>query len=630
MVRYPARLLILLGLLIALYLAASPGFDAMALPQQQLPRPQSAPATPDSLDPSAPRATKEYLGPWPTLTPQPLPCDGTPEPGAALMVLQQGFDGYYGTEDTTLRADFPELNFSSTWYLHLGYKAKDSALLKFDLSPIPPGSKIICAGIHLFAERFSGEPDFRIDVSMFYVKRPWVSTQATWWWWEGISPWTVGGCNGIADRSQVPLAVVPVQTVYHWYEFPVTDLVRSWYNGSLPNNGVSLHASHQSITDTQTIWFDSADDVNFDGSLEHRPKLVILYVPPPTPTPTATPTSTNTPTVTPTPTNTATPTATPTPTLTSTPTPTATPTSTLTPTPTATPTFTYTPTATPTQTSTPTATPTRTNTPTHTPTNTATYTPTSTHTPTSTATATATPTSTATRTPTATATPTPQDLYVPLLMRHRSERCLTWGYTFDEEFLDPALPGWTVSLAGGQQEISSSVIHQWVVGNYDRFPMVWRNDLFEGAGDDFALEARFRYTDLSAYGTTIALNSWAFDGTRVPASTDLPAGIEDMLNIHHVVDPAGGIFRFDIKMFRNKVVWTGIPGDTTWHTLRITLEHGNLYTMYVDDVLVGSTVSAVRPSSIYIGNPTIQPFWGAWTNLYVDYIRISRCQLWGW
>jgi hypothetical protein len=619
MTRKPARSALfcslLLCLLFALCLVCSPGLPTLALPRSGLPGAQDISPAPTVGDPEVQPPSLANLGPWPTLTPQPLPCDGTPVPGAELMVLQQGFDGYYGTEDTTLRADFPELNFSSTWYLHLGYKAKDSAVIKFDLSPIPPGSKIICAALNLFAERYSGEDDFHIDVSMFYVKRPWLSTEATWWWWAGLSPWTQGGCNGLADRSQTPLAVVPIEPIYHWYEFPMTDLVRDWYTGSLPNYGVSLHALSQSVTDTQTVWFDSADDVNFDGSLEHRPKLVILLVPPPTPTPTATPTSTDTPTATPTATNTPTATAT------------ATPTDTATPTPTATPTSTDTPTATPTDTATPTATPTSTSTPTSTPTDTATATATATHTPTATA------TSTPTRTPTATATPTPQDLYIPLILRYRSERCLTWGYTFDEEFLDPALTGWTVSLAGGQQLVSSSIIHQWVVGNYDRFPMVWRNDLFEGAGDDFALEARFRYTDLSAYGTTIALNSSAFDGTRVPASTDLPAGIEDMLNIHHVVDPAGGIYRFDIQMFRNqvgKVVWTGVPGDTTWHTLRITLEHGDLYTMYVDDILVGSTISTIRPSSIYIGNPTIQPFWGAWTNLYVDYIRISRCQLWGW
>ena len=45
-------------------------------------------------------------------------------------------------------------------------------------------------------------------------------------------------------------------------------------------------------------------------------------------------------------------------------------------------------------------------------------------------------------------------------------------------------------------------------------------------------------------------------------------------------------------------------------------------------VKIGQVTSAVRPISTYIGNPTIQVWPGPWTQLYVDYIRISRCLLW--
>jgi len=177
--------------------------------------------------------------------------------------------------------------------------------------------------------------------------------------------------------------------------------------------------------------------------------------------------------------------------------------------------------------------------------------------------------------------------------------------------------------------VSGSVYSQWTQSSIDRFPLLWRNDLFEGAGDDFSLEARFHYSDFTAYGTTIALNVANFTGNRVLAGEPLPPGTEDMLNIHHVVDPAGGVYRFNISLFNGAVMWGGTPGDTSWHELRITLEQGDIYTMYVDGVYVGSTRSTVRPVSIYIGNPTIQPWFGPWTRLYVDYVRISRCVLWG-
>jgi hypothetical protein len=208
-------------------------------------------------------------------------------------------------------------------------------------------------------------------------------------------------------------------------------------------------------------------------------------------------------------------------------------------------------------------------------------------------------------------------------------QCLSWGYTFAEEFNSPALIGWSTSVDGGGQLVSNGVLHQWTTPLSDRFPLLWRNDLFEGSGDSFDLEARFRYSDFTAYGTTIALNSAAFDGTRVPQDQELPAGIENMLNIHHVVDPVGGIYRFDISMFRGHVLWVGTPGDTGWHVVRITLDAGNRWTMSLDGQPVGSVRMATRPSSIYIGNPKIERWFGSWTQLYVDYVRISRCLVWG-
>lgn len=208
-------------------------------------------------------------------------------------------------------------------------------------------------------------------------------------------------------------------------------------------------------------------------------------------------------------------------------------------------------------------------------------------------------------------------------------RCVTWGYTFAEEFHDPTLHNWSGSLNGGHQEVSGGVLHQWTQPSIDRFPLLWSNDLFASAGSDYTFEVRFRYSNFAAYGTTIALNSAPVDGNRVLSPLPLAPGMEDVLNVHHVVDEIGRVYRFDISLFKGRVLWIGTPGDTNWHEVRITVEDGNLYTLYVDGLRVGSIRSATRPTSMYIGNPTIQPWPGAWTELYVDYVRISRCVSWG-
>lgn len=261
----------------------------------------------------------------------------------------------------------------------------------------------------------------------------------------------------------------------------------------------------------------------------------------------------------------------------------------------------------------------------------ATPTPTNTQTPTPTNTPTITPTPTETPTPTPTLTPTPYQgwIYLPKVLKNPPLVCQQWGYAFREGFDTAALPGWSLSMAGGQRQVSDSVIHMWTQPSIDRFPMAWRNDVFAGAGSDFLFEARFRHSNFTAYGTTIALNSAVFAGDRFPAGQSLPEGVEDILTIHHVVDPTGSVYRFDISMLRGQVVWTGTPGDTMWHVVRVTLEQGNAYTLYVDGQRVGSAQSFLRPRGIYIGNPTIQHTFGGWTQLYVDYVRVAHCEVWG-
>jgi hypothetical protein len=184
-------------------------------------------------------------------------------------------------------------------------------------------------------------------------------------------------------------------------------------------------------------------------------------------------------------------------------------------------------------------------------------------------------------------------------------------------------------MADGHELVRDSILHQWTLPRIDRYPLRWRNDIFEGVDDDFAVEIRFRYSNITAYGTTIGLNSSAYDGVRRKWSLPVAEGTEDILRVHHLVDPGGDVYLFEASLLEDRVTWYGTPGDTGWHVVRITLERDNRYSLYVDGELMGSVTSAMRPTGIYIGNPTIQPFFGSWTNTYVDYVRVSRCIEWG-
>jgi len=489
------------------------------------------------------------------------------------VVFRQGVDGYTGCEDTRISEEKPDQNFGGEWHLILGMKGKGCILVRYDVSSLPSNALIQEATFTLYADNYGPQSLVPIIVAAYPVTRTWREMEATWHAATNSDDWAEPGCNdATSDRSPVSLDDVPVYDRYLWYSWNVTAAVQDWVENPSTNKGLLLQQSNIEIGGEYDIRGSDFIDENW------RPYLTVSYI-----------------LKTPTPTQTSTPTHTPT----STPTRTATPTRTST--------------ATPTQTSTPTRTATRTSTPTATATNTLTPTPTEwrVYLP-----KVSKPLPRPTATPTLTQTPGPVT-------------CIEWSNTFAEEFILPSLPGWSVSMANGHELVRDSILHQWALPLTDRYPLRWRNDIFDGVDDDFAVEIRFHYSDITAYGTTIALNSSAYHGERRVHSLPVAEGTEDILRIHHLVDPSVSLYLFEVSLLQDQVAWYGTGGDTDWHVVRITLEPDDLYSLYVDGELVGSVTSPMRPTGIYIGNPTIQPFFGAWTNTYVDYVRVSRCTEWG-
>jgi PKD repeat protein len=236
---------------------------------------------------------------------------------------------------------------------------------------------------------------------------------------------------------------------------------------------------------------------------------------------------------------------------------------------------------------------------------------------------------------TVTVEPHDYNVYLPKVLKESCTGCCCQPCVFCEEF-EPQLPDWDEDLHGvHRKESVSSVLHLWnapgVITN--TFPLLWRNDVFDQVGSDFCLWIRFRHERVTAYGTTVAVNSQAVDpdsalfvDRRVPHTVYLPDhGIEDILNIHHLYTE-GGVKRFEVTMFGHrpdKVAWLGTPGDTGWHEVKVVLERG-VYTLWVDDHRVGSAeANGLFPSSVYVGNPKTMEEWGTWTHLFVDYIRVG-------
>ncbi len=256
----------------------------------------------------------------PTPTPTPMP-QYTPTPTPVLynppvvLHLQEGRDGYLGTQDTYISRWFRTQNFGMAPYLAV--RTKDSygptheALLYFPIPQLPENARLMHATLKLYSGSRSRKAPIRLKVYM--LKRPWREREATWLLASGEAAWEQPGAFGERDRAQTPVGETLFDDVYTWVSIDVTDAVRAWLRDPSTNYGLIVQGFSTGVQVQHNFLSNQYPAVAL------RPILEIAYQVPrdrneePTSTPTpAMPTATPTP-VPPTPTPTPTPTATATP-----------------------------------------------------------------------------------------------------------------------------------------------------------------------------------------------------------------------------------------------------------------------------------------------------------------------------
>jgi hypothetical protein len=245
---------------------------------------------------------------------------------------------FYAVADATVMQGYPDINLGETVDMWAGYDEYldphgriARSLVRFDISSLPPNIDITQATLMVYLVGSWDYPGTRRTITTYRITGGWSERSVTW----NNRP----GYGHTYGSSSIP------QGVWGWYEFEVTDLVRAWYNGNYPNQGIMLRGPEVSGLDASWRSFGTRES-------SYTPRLVVEYTPPGespeaflylpivlknwtsssgTPTPSAgtpvPPTDTSVP-PTPTPTSTATSRPTPTPTFTPSPTPTDTPTST--------------------------------------------------------------------------------------------------------------------------------------------------------------------------------------------------------------------------------------------------------------------------------------------------------------
>ncbi|MBC7234515.1 MAG: DNRLRE domain-containing protein [Chloroflexi bacterium] len=238
----------------------------------------------------------------------------TPSPtvaaGIQRVLLQEGRDGYTGTEDTYIDSYTPRVAPPLDGGLRVKGGEK-STLIRFDLQGVlPPGAHVLEAELAFFVEIPAFTVVRALDVAAYRVLRPWQETQASWNYVDtaGAVRWAQEGCNAVGvDRMGTADDTITLLYRGVYRGFKVTESVRYWQEHPGENYGW-LVAGASASTGSFTFYSSRYPVQNM------RPILRIDYTlqdVTPTHTPTMDANASPTPTATATP---STPTATPMPT----------------------------------------------------------------------------------------------------------------------------------------------------------------------------------------------------------------------------------------------------------------------------------------------------------------------------
>jgi len=304
--------------------------NAMYIPITSQATPTSTPSvtvtptvTPTLTDTATPRATHTDTA-TPTITPTPTSTStstatptitptstSTATPTRYTMVFQQGIspDGSYSGVADTYISNFGDqtTNYGTSGVLAIRSNDFRAALVRFDVSAIPPNATVDAAALDLYVDSQSNANPLR--VAIYRMNRSWQETEATWLTATLGTAWAAWGANDApADRAATAAVTFTMSAANTWYTVDITTLARQWVQDGASNYGLVLRGDAGSSVEYRVRSSDTLAAV-------FGPKLTVHYSIPsgPTPTPTHTGTATGTPT--------RTDTATPRPTRTDTATP---------------------------------------------------------------------------------------------------------------------------------------------------------------------------------------------------------------------------------------------------------------------------------------------------------------------
>jgi hypothetical protein len=175
--------------------------------------------------------------------------------GPSCITLQRGVRG--AVQDARISASQPAENFGGDVLAVAGSPVSGAreTLMRFDLAALPRGARITRATLTIHRRTCGASA-----VAIHRVAAPWQEASVSWQSFGGAferSPVLTSSNAGRSSRGLVPAS------------FGVTDLVRSWASGELPNHGVLLRQESGS-----TIVATSESE-----AIETHPRLEVCFEP---------------------------------------------------------------------------------------------------------------------------------------------------------------------------------------------------------------------------------------------------------------------------------------------------------------------------------------------------------------
>jgi hypothetical protein len=170
-------------------------------------------------------------------------------------------------EDADISQAYPTTNNGASSSMYVGYDDYHTpgweilrSMIKFDVSEIPASTSISSAVLRVYYTGYYDYAGYSRTITSYRISSNWSEASVTWNTAPSIAE-TYGTVSLIAASSS-----------FGWYSIDVTNLVRGWVNGTLPNYGVMLRGPEQSGSDSS--WRNFATK---EAGSSYTPYLQITY-----------------------------------------------------------------------------------------------------------------------------------------------------------------------------------------------------------------------------------------------------------------------------------------------------------------------------------------------------------------